>query len=109
LGWAINFMVLSATASTAASNTTSAVWRYLDVMLPLVPDQRGDGGLAAPQITGKGCERLTLHMRGDVARQIAELGDFQPQLPGDTSKSRCAGLVRADIFCGVGAAAHREL
>jgi hypothetical protein len=44
--------------------------------VPLVPDQGGDSGLAVAEVTCKGCERMTQHMRCDVGGKSTKLGEL---------------------------------
>ena len=82
-------MLAFATASAAASNTASAEWTYLLVMLCVLwPSKRGDRRLVVAEVGGETGEAVAQHMRRDVGRQITELGDPQPHLPIADDRSR---------------------
>jgi hypothetical protein len=92
-------LVAFATASAAASNTASAEWTYLLVMLCVLwPIKDADGRLVVAEIGGQIGEAVTEDVGRDVGWQITQLGDPQPLLPlayhlsaGPAGEHRIAG------------------
>jgi hypothetical protein len=74
-------MVAFATASAAASNTTSAEWTYLLVMLCILwPSKLAMVGSLYPRSAARLANAVARHTGRDVGRQITQRGDPWPHL-----------------------------